>query len=130
MTETKLNVELAYKALDLIKQHRKHFDMGEWASGVPDEGFVDLERLTSDKPELCGTTACFAGWVVALSGYKVTEGASVYTKDGVRIDTTVPAFAADLLGLDDPDPVLFYGADENIEEDVEEWFGPRPKAMS
>lgn len=126
MTETKPNAKLAYKVLDLIKLNRERFDMGEWARGP--EGGVTLKQLTD--PNVCGTTACFAGWVIALSGYEVGTNGRVYDMRGPFVSGDVSAFAAGLLGLDSSNPDLFYGDDWDIAEVVQDWFGPRPGAES
>lgn len=105
------NAELAYRVLDQIDAHPELWDQAVWD---------------------CGTTACFAGWAVRLSGETSSndDGADNYTPD----------VAARLLGFDRRDEMdeitdaagerewLF--SSENTREDlgrmVEEIFGPRP----
>jgi hypothetical protein len=48
------NVDLLYKVLDHIRENRDQHDQSSWA------------RKTD-----CGSSFCFAGWTVQLSGYEI-----------------------------------------------------------
>ena len=60
-----MNIDLAEKVLAHVKAHPKLHDQSTWH---------------------CGTTACLAGWTVALSGevagYPEMDSSRVYLKDG------------------------------------------------
>lgn len=120
------NAELAYATLDLVNAHRNRFEMEWWADG-PDST-VTLAQLTTDD-EACGTTACYAGWAVALRGYAATAGGRVLDAEtGAVISTDIQRFAADLLGIShDTSEYLFYVHNDDIEDAVAEIFGPRPE---
>lgn len=122
------NAELAYRVLDAINAHPAHFDMDNWVRVAPSAELVGLEQLTS--PE-CGTTACFAGWAVALSGYQMTRNREVILANRL-VSQGIAKFAADLLGLNDDQAAdLFYADNEDFSgELVAEIFGPRPEATS
>lgn len=118
---TEPNAELAYKTLDLINANPAHFDMERWVDAHFPVGLSDLTA------EACGTTACFAGWAVALSGYKVDGIGDVYNAEGFRVNYDIQGFAADLLGIETEEAEdLFYVANDEIAAAVEEYFGPRP----
>lgn len=117
------NAELAYKTLDLINANPDHFDMEYWVEGPNLPPAVGLDDLTG---EVCGTTACFAGWAAALAGYKITGSGSVYNAAGHQVDN-IQLFAANLLGIETEEADdLFYVANDEIAAAVEEYFGPRP----
>lgn len=63
----------------------------------------------SDKTD-CGTTMCFGGWALALSGYTLDEQAHFHTPHGHRMSwLRVEDTAQDLLGLsDDQVESIFY----------------------
>lgn len=118
------NAELAYKVLDHVERHRAAFNMDTWVYS-PDDTAVKLDDLLSEK---CGTTACFAGWAILLSGYEMRGG--VY-RDGELVASIFSVFAADLLGLSgDQADDLFYADDEDVKEAVADIFGPRPAASA
>lgn len=135
MTAPKPNAELAYRTLELIRANPEHFNMTEWSDSRLDKvGLKDLTAPPSrdaDDADLCGTTACFAGWAIALSGYMVTSCA-VLTADGkVVVSRDVQDFAATLLGIEYTESeYLFYVENEEIDEAVEAVFGPRPEPAS
>lgn len=133
------NAELAYKVLDHIDAHPEQWNQGRWYGADPE----------------CGTTACFAGWAVALSGHDVTLGEQ--TEDGHQAwsaidgdeDALVGVVAAEDLGItdltepcrlcdincDETNPVgkaLFtsYNSREDLGRLVAEIFGPRPDAAA
>lgn len=118
------NAELAYKVLDHIDAHPDSWDQSSW---------------------VCGTTACFAGWAVRLSGATIDgQGGS----DGEVVDgppelvgLTVEEAAYEALGIDvetsgwtvaSYTEWLFH--DRHTRNDlgrrVAEIFGPRPAATS
>jgi hypothetical protein len=123
------NAELAYRVLDQIDAHPESWDQSTW-------------WIARD----CGTTACFAGWAVHLSGGQITKK----TVTGWDLISTVVAdglpglngehvsyAAACLLGLGLEEEFkeeaegleLFNG--HNTRDDlgrlVAEIFGPRPE---
>lgn len=122
------NAELAYKVLDAINAHPANFDMDTWVRAPYDRPTVDLQQLTSSE---CGTTACFAGWAVALSGYQLTRDREI-VKANRMIPTSLPVFAAELLGLNDEQANdLFYVDNEDFSPElVAEIFGPRPASAA
>lgn len=126
------NAELAYKVLDLIQVNPEHFDMDSWSGGPgANRNPVGLDDLTKDltSADGCGTTACFAGWTIAVSGYRVGVRAEVLCGDSDgEASLHIEGFAADLLGIDDEQMnELFYVENENIADAVAEIFGPRPE---
>lgn len=114
------DAELAYKTLDLIKANPDAFNMADWFDSRDDEA-IELDDLTDGG---CGTTACFAGWAIALSGYKL--GGGIWRGDE-HLGYSYEQFATKLLRLD-PDRAnyLFYVQDGEIADAVAEVFGPRP----
>lgn len=80
-------VELLQRTKAAVLAHPDHFNMDYWfAYGDPqveqdEHGHLSIS-VTDDVPftpliaslNRCGTTACGAGWIVALSGEKVTPG--------------------------------------------------------
>jgi hypothetical protein len=118
------NAELAYRVLDAVNANPANFDMDTWVRVSPDHNTVGLEQLTGPA---CGTTACFAGWTVALSGYEMTRDREV-VKANRMVSPSVGAFAAELLGLDDDvrDDLFCADSQDFGEELVAEIFGPRP----
>lgn len=117
------NAALAYQALDAARTHRR-LDMGTWADG--DVSAVGLAELTAT--ESCGTTACLAGWIAVLAGYKVTFGGSVYDAAGEPVGH-IQKVAAGLLGITlEQSEDLFFVHDGVVDEKVAEIFGPRPAA--
>lgn len=130
MTDMKPNADLAYRALDLINQHREHFDMRTWAdrNGFFSSIVVTLDDLTGMENE-CGTVACFAGWVVALEGYGIdTYGNAVRGVEKERVADV----AANLLRIecDNVDNLFFRTATSVIAEAVADIFGPRPEVKA
>lgn len=120
------NAALAYQVLDLINKHRDHFSMDTWVSAADGAG-VGLDELTSEAH--CGTTACFAGWTVALAGASIGAGSCVvFDSAGNAIEGTVGSHAAKLLDIEEPDRGdLFLCENDEIEHYVEKIFGPRPE---
>lgn len=117
------NAELAYRVLDHIDAHPETWDQSSW---------------------VCGTTACFAGWAVRLSGAEIEQSdpdeidsAVVVGGPAELIGAEVRDAAVNLLGsycvaprnLDDHRPGNLF-SDSNTREDlgelVAEIFGPRP----
>lgn len=128
MTDTKPNAELAYRALDLALKHRDHFDMANWSTGENGSyGFsaaVGIKDLTS--PD-CGTTACLAGWVAALSGLRVDGAANLFTPDGMGVGVKADEYAAKQLGISmDEAENMFFASNDHVIDAVAEIFGPRP----
>jgi len=116
------NAELAWRVLDTARANDEHFFMGYWAES-PDDRLVDLEDLTGPA---CGTTACLAGWTVAMAGYKVSSTAQVYDASGERVGDAV-VMAADMLGITALQAKrLFHVSTPGVEWAVTQIFGPRP----
>lgn len=103
-----------------IEAHPRHFNMESWFGGTfdlsSDDIETDPEALTAarllhdiakgkDRPGACGTTACAAGWAIALHPVKARR----IVNEGVVSD--IPDVACALLGVqpDDAGPwiVLF-----------------------
>ncbi len=117
------NADLAYRVLDLAMAHPAHLNMRGWASGL-----VGLPELTSESE--CGTTACYAGWIVAVAGYKVDRDGCVVDTDGYYINP-VGFLAMDLLGIDAfTAEDLFFVDEVDLPRVVERIFGPRPTGAS
>ncbi len=125
MTDTDLepNTELAYEALDLAMRHDAAFDMNAWADSL-DGKPVAIGDLTAQ----CGTTACLAGWVVAITGYALDGAANLFTADGNKVDgKRAYQLAAELLNIDsDTADDLFTTGNLRVAGKVAEIFGPRP----
>jgi hypothetical protein len=115
------NAELAYRVLDHIDAHPESWDQTQW---------------------VCGTTACFAGWALRLSGYELEEGSfrwSAEVADGPLAGVRVEYAACDVLKIESPeicradgkwDGLFNEGNDRaKLGELVKEIFGPRPDHM-
>jgi hypothetical protein len=129
MTDTKPNAELAYRVLDLTRQHAEHLNMGEWAEGVMKPDGIAKVTLTDLTGPACCTTACFAGWTVALAGHAVSEGGGAWTESGEYLGLA-ECVAREMLGLTHERAALLFMAtdDEYLATRVAEIFGPRPEA--
>lgn len=114
------NAVLAYQALDYIKAHPEEWDQSVWE---------------------CGTVACFAGWVVRLSGTLPPNPNDDDTDD----DDTYSDAAARLLGFSSKAALdraswrevrlgfhLFYSDNtlKDLEDGVAILFGPRPETRT
>jgi hypothetical protein len=108
------NAELAYKILDHIDAHPESWDQGSWD---------------------CGTTACFAGWALRLSGVKVTTGTHIVVDGPAELlGKELPDAADALLGISVDllnehgycDPYDGLLPRDELGEIVAEIFGPRP----
>jgi hypothetical protein len=124
MTAPTPNAALAYKVLDAARAVDR-LEMADWTnSGIRAIGIEDLTG------EVCGTTACLAGWTVALAGLKVNSEGHVFDGSGIAIGE-VEYIAAGMLGItyltaED----LFYCDNEGLDERLAEIFGPRPGGAS
>lgn len=78
MTDIKPNAELAYAVLDHIDAHPDEWDQRRWA---------------------CGSTACFAGWAVRLSGEEISSANRVRIGPNPLDVANVGTRAAQLLGF-------------------------------
>jgi hypothetical protein len=85
------NIELIEKVMQHIKDHPENHSQAVWVSETE-----------------CGTTACFAGWTLLMTGARCFGLECLYGEDG-RLIVDVPNAARRLLGIgiDDAD-VLFY----------------------
>jgi hypothetical protein len=100
-----MNVELAQKALDSIRQFPENHDQGSWISGPT----LDVN---DDREIGCGTSMCFAGWVAfhaAPVGSQLIDGIGVRFPNGEtdRIST----YARESLDIGyEQAGAFFYGA--------------------
>jgi hypothetical protein len=118
------NADLAYRVLDQIDAYPETWDQSTWD---------------------CGTSACFAGWAVRLSGWKVNtdQGISQVVIDGPEhvIGLEIDEAAQIALGSDcylrrddaddpdDPDDLFFScNTREDLGRLVAGIFGPRPSS--
>ena len=106
------NAELAYRILDQIDAHPDSWDQGVWD---------------------CGTSACFAGWAVRLSGGSADMDAYVVDGPPELVGMHVETAARTVLRLDDGEDEVddgwLFGPDndrEGLGRMVDEIFGPRP----
>lgn len=134
------NPALAWRVLDYIEAHPERHNQNSWVSSDVLEQNVDRYDIEGS----CGTTACFAGWTVLLSGATIDlEDESVFNHVSARWQS-IPRFAADLLGIseaaapcgcsdcnDRPATRLFYRAEdiEDLRKVVFDVFGPRPDGV-
>lgn len=115
------NAERAYRALDTARLADR-LNMDHWCE-APD-GAVSLAELTDENT--CGTTACLAGWVVAMQGHQVQESGRVWASTGEYLGR-VEQLAADWLGLSYAvADRLFYADNDQVDALMAEIFGPRP----
>lgn len=124
---TTSNAVLAYKVLDHIDAHPEQHNQSDFVRRSTPAWLLSAEGIP------CGTTACFAGWTVLLTGRTIYLGS---TMPKVEIDgdlVEVDDVAARLLGLghrglDGDAHRLFYEARtrEDLGRLVAEIFGPRP----
>lgn len=118
MTAPTLNAALAYKVLDHIDAHPDSWNQAHW---------------------WCGTSGCFAGWTVQLSGEN-PDGEQVI--DGVHIshraaqllgfadETAMNDFAYQLIGTGGEWELFNGGNDrDDLGWIVKAMFGPRPAAV-
>jgi len=124
------NAARAWEVYDLAMRHRAALNMktyvrvsNELLSADVDNALrVTLNTLTSE----CGTTACLAGWTVTHEGYRMDRYGAVYGPDGAYLGV-VFRVATNLLGLTDETAIgLFNVADEYLEQQMFDTFGPRP----
>lgn len=100
-TPRKLDVERLNKVADMIQSHPEHFNMDWFLSREGGTGSCWPQDIAGADLFECGTTACIAGWAVALWGAEV----------GPK-DTDIDATAARILGMDkDEAGVLLFYAD-------------------
>ena len=99
------NSDLAWRVMDAINEHRASFNMATWVDrgimiSLPHKEWVDpitLDELTNE----CGTTACFAGWTVLLTGHKIDrDSGNVLDENGHLTIKEVTDLAYELLDLD------------------------------
>lgn len=71
--------------------------------------FINEHPEKHDQTNYCGTKQCFAGWAVALEGWRVVDYApAIVERDGMY--ESVPALAQYLLGLTNEEAfTLFLG---------------------
>lgn len=115
------NAELAYRVLDVIDAFPEQWEQGSWTTK-------------------CGTSFCFAGWALKLTGHELVDyndedGLSRMRLDGKQevFGETVRDAAMRELGIiraREADE-LFEGVNSRatLGELVEEFFGPRPTSF-
>lgn len=121
------NADLAYRALDTALANPLHLEMRSWFEPADDrQQVVTIDDLI--RPG-CGTTACFAGWAIALAGYGLTQADKVVSlADGAVVGDDIADFAADLLGVDMSEAhTLFFNREALLPKAVAKVFGPRPE---
>lgn len=136
--------ERAYRALDLIDKYPEQHDQRIWiklgeVEQRADESYMEWrDRLRTHTATLdsftgrCGTTACFAGWVVMDAGLEINDLQLVYGENGEPFGP-VPTVAADLLGLEDRKRdrhLLFSAVNIDLAGTVRDIFGPDPRAAA
>lgn len=116
---------VALKAVrDLIKKHPEKHDQEQWVN-VP----ADLVKFNDGGTALatCGTSACVAGWAVAMAGgkYLINRGCheareGVYAPhrvvDPVGNAHLIEVYAAKVLGLTDKEADILFEATNSREE--------------
>lgn len=133
--------ENAAETLQLIRDHRNHFDMGNWSRVLPEvwehTDATPPGWIVPGETPVCGTTLCAAGWSAIAGGYRVAlrgnaEGVgtsyAVRQSDWERTsgnvgdtpEAHVEIIGARLLGLSrDAASELFYSADGEAEDVLE-----------
>lgn len=109
------NAQLAYRVLDVIDADPKAWDQNFWVKD-------------------CGTTFCFAGWALVLTGHSLKPADEGQWLDGYQVaGGEVRDRAARELGIYGDDGgatalALFdgYNTREDLDRLVPEIFGPRP----
>lgn len=137
------NPALAWRVLDYIEAHPERHNQSSWIDATR-AGMTDRVVDRNDVEGSCGTTACFAGWTLLLSGATIDlEDHMAYNQVSAAWQG-VARFAADLLGIseaaapcgcsdcnDRPATRLFYRAEtiEDLRKAVFDVFGPRPDGV-
>lgn len=125
------NINLLDAVIEYIEEHPEEWDQTYWASLRTADGTVGWR---SDEP--CGTTACFAGTALILSGYTLEaelqegEGYRPYWRavfrdpEGVEVNAVMYR-AQDLLGITEEDAIdifLHMPDEDRPDEDPLHWF--------
>lgn len=104
-SKPKLNVKLLRKIQKVILANPSHFHMGNWSGMKVDHrtNIGEFRELASSwkkdgLQEPCGTTACIAGWAVALATDKEIGKAEVNYNYG--IDSNIKYISPALLGIE------------------------------
>lgn len=130
----KPNAELAYRVLDHIDAHPEQWDQSHWWSDR-----AEIWPGGAAVPT-CGTSGCFAGWAVHLSGEQVqrgyVNGEAVWNRAaqllGFGGENHMDGYA--ITQADNPslNTSLFCGSNtrDDLGRLVAEIFGPRPEATS
>ncbi len=122
----------AYAVLDFVMANPDMHDQGLW---VADDGEDDFENGTIiDRryvEQHCGTTACFAGWAVLLSGRAIDADNCVITGTDPLAGLYVPHAAAELLRLSevDADDLFLFSSRADLPAAIRRIYGPRPADM-
>lgn len=118
-----LNVELLDQVHEHIKRNTQAWNQSSWAFVWDEIEKPPALPLEDPNNPACGTTMCFAGTTVALSGYRLKwqdEGDSwcafwCISPDGDKV--SISRAAADLLGLTEGDKDdLFLSTGTDLEE--------------
>lgn len=119
---TEINAPLLWKVYDHIKNHPKEWDQNNWISRW-DALYGSRPATLSGK---CGTTACFAGWTVQLSGHNIIWGDPAHGYSSECDAGLIEDVARRELGLNDRQATrLFYslGSIDNIHALLVEFTG-------
>lgn len=131
-TPDERDAAFAWAVYDLAVKNPDRLNMYSWAIAST-AGLVDLDRLTTDESGPgCGTTACYAGWAVALRGFsiRVADG-QVCQRDGIATGVHTEEAAAAILGLSPAEAYhLFHTSENELEGVITSLFGPRPEVSS
>lgn len=99
---TNINTTLLRNTLEYIIDNPDKHDQSAWWYEHP-------------SPGVCSTVGCFAGWAVALTGYKVNTSYHCPVIDfGVASRVTLPDMAARLLGLSEQYRNALFDANNTI----------------
>jgi hypothetical protein len=96
-------VDLHQQVMKQIEAEPERWNQGSYVSTrkMNEVGLDSARLLALEVVDLneCGTTACYAGWALHLTGFKVNLFNQVFNEDGER-DGGVFDKAAEVLGLD------------------------------
>lgn len=137
-TKTPEQTALAYEVLDFCLANPDKHDQSYWLLPGPiDARPASAERCAVDAAQAsnwCGTTACYAGWTVLLSGKRIAwsmwgireEGSSPWVTETV---SSVAGVAMRMLGLTYMEAhEVFQVAQtpDDVADEIERIYGPRP----
>jgi hypothetical protein len=133
MNKTPEQIERAYELYDFLEENPDSHNQSRWVEAWTRKTW-EISRLrpvtAADVLNVCGATACAAGWACLLAGGKFVSGHVVVMPDGSQ--GSAMGVAASLLGLSEDEAyVLFEVADDlsGVLALIVEFFGPdsRPR---